>query len=358
MSQNSDGFVDLRLNHQNGVNQESFWPSFTDIMTVIVMIFMLAMVILLVRNMELVRQLRATMAAEREAMELARSTGEEKEDLALKLIAAENALSMLRVQQMRLNEQTRKQQQQLGSRSEQVARLQAQNEALSLTRDQLMAEKQTLSQRLSRSESQLKSLQSDRQNLQMELTNTRRQLASARQQSSRLEQDISDLQQLHESMQQQLLELNQRYRSQSEALQTAQREERQSSRQLNELRGDFDTLQVEYNKLIRPARSPEGRYLVEVRYSKKDGEPVIEYATGEQPTFVRISREELYRRLQRLKQQKSNGLYVKVIFPGDSGLTYDEAWSFTSDLHSRYDYYSQEEQTDTPPDSTAPETDQ
>jgi len=358
MSQNSDGFIDLRLNHRDGANQESFWPSFTDIMTVIVMIFMLAMVILLVRNMELVRQLRATMAAEREAMELARSTGEEKEDLALQLIAAENELSMLRVQQMRLNEQTRKQQQELGSRSEQVARLQAKNEALTLTRDQLTAEKLTLSQRLSRSESQLKSLQSDRQNLQMELTNTQQQLTSARQQSSRLEQDISDLQQLHESTQQQLADLNQRYRSQSEALQATQREERQSSRQLSELRGDFDSLQVEYNKLIRPARSPEGRYLVEVRYSKVDGEPVIEFATGEQPTFARISRKALNRRLQRLKQQKRNGLYVKVIFPEDSGLTYNEAWAFTSDMHSNYDYYSQEEQADIPADSTTPDTNQ
>ncbi len=45
-----EGFVDLRLNRQEGQNQDSFWPSFTDIMTVIVMIFLIAMVILLLRT--------------------------------------------------------------------------------------------------------------------------------------------------------------------------------------------------------------------------------------------------------------------------------------------------------------------
>ena len=38
----TDGFTDLRMNHQHGQGDDSFWPSFTDIMTVIVIIFLLA----------------------------------------------------------------------------------------------------------------------------------------------------------------------------------------------------------------------------------------------------------------------------------------------------------------------------
>ena len=53
----SGDFIDLRLNREGEDHNESFWPSFTDIMTVIVMIFLLAMVVLLVRNMELVNEL-------------------------------------------------------------------------------------------------------------------------------------------------------------------------------------------------------------------------------------------------------------------------------------------------------------
>ena len=54
----TEGFVDLRVSPsgQIGTNEDSFWPSFTDVMTVIVMIFLLALVVILMRNMELVRQ--------------------------------------------------------------------------------------------------------------------------------------------------------------------------------------------------------------------------------------------------------------------------------------------------------------
>ena len=38
------GFTDLRVSHAHGIgNEDSVWPSFTDIMTVIVMIFLMAL---------------------------------------------------------------------------------------------------------------------------------------------------------------------------------------------------------------------------------------------------------------------------------------------------------------------------
>ena len=88
------GFVDLRVSQsgQIATNEDSIWPSFTDVMTVIVMIFLLALVIILIRNMELVRQLRTTMAyeqqvlTERTALELkTNSLGEEVAALQLTL---------------------------------------------------------------------------------------------------------------------------------------------------------------------------------------------------------------------------------------------------------------------------------
>ena len=94
---NDGGFTDLRVNPQEGQVNESFWPSFTDIMTTVVMIFLIAMVVLLVRNMELVKQLRATMEAERIAAELARATGEEKDSLATALHRTEEQLQQARL---------------------------------------------------------------------------------------------------------------------------------------------------------------------------------------------------------------------------------------------------------------------
>jgi len=341
----NDGFIDLRLNQQDGQNQESFWPSFTDIMTVIVMIFMIAMVILLLRNIELVRQLRATMEAERSAMELARSTGEEKEGLALKLIAAESELSMLRMRQMRMDEESREQKSRIGFHSDQIARLQLENELITITRDQLAAEKRALTQRLSRSENRAASLQQKQDELKQDLVSTSQELGS-------LGQELDSLHELQAETQQQLVALHRKFGRQALDLQEAKRSGRLSDQKLSSLQGEFDDLEVKYNELFRPARSPEGRYLVEVRYSKSGEKPLIEFATGEQPGFHPISGSELDRRLTQLKQSKQNGLYIKVIFPEESGLSYSEAWSFTSDLHAQYDYYSQEQ---TPADPVLPQ---
>ena len=101
---NPGGFTDLRLNGASNEVQEGFWPSFTDIMTVIVMIFLISMVVLLVRNLELVNQLRATMEAERIAAELARATGAEKDTLSSELHRAEERVQQMRLEIMRLQE--------------------------------------------------------------------------------------------------------------------------------------------------------------------------------------------------------------------------------------------------------------
>jgi hypothetical protein len=47
-------------------------------------------------------------------------------------------------------------------------------------------------------------------------------------------------------------------------------------------------------------------------------------------------------RLGKLKNKLKDKLYVKIIIPEESGLSYNEAWSFTKDILSRYDYYYQE----------------
>ena len=339
---NLDGsFTDLRLNRQEGQNQESFWPSFTDIMTVIVMIFMIAMVVLLLRNMELVRQLRATMEAERQAVELARSTGEEKESLALRLIDAENRLSMLNIRLMQLDEERTRQSTTIGTQGEQITRLLNENEALTLRRDQLSAENYALGERLTRSERRLSSLQQEREGLRESLELARQQQQDLEQLLADTQADLGSLRDLQLALQQQLETLRQRYNLQAQELAQSRDEQRAAGQRLNLMTRDYDQLKVKYDELVRPARSPEGRYLVEVRYSKLGDRFQIEFASADQADFQVLTREQLDQRLEALLRAHSNGLYVKVIIPEESGLTYNEAWSFTSDLHARFDYYSQ-----------------
>ncbi len=308
------GFIDLRLNQGDGKGEDSFWPSFTDIMTVIVMIFMLAMVILLLRNMELLSQLRSTMEAKQQAAELARTTGEENATLEEKLIAREYELSMLRMQQMRMEENAEQQEAAIASQRHQI-------NTLSREKDQL----NTQITRLSRESEQL--------------TN---QLSLANRNVERLTGDLDQTRQQQALTQADLEALRRSYSEQEAALLAALASNESATRELADLKTDFSDLKIKYDKLVRPARTPKGKTVVEVRYSKVGGKYRIDYRAPGDQGFQSISRKNLDRKLTALKN-RDNNLYIKVILPKDSGLSYSEAWSFTNHLHKNYDYYFQEE---------------
>lgn len=336
-----NSFVDLRLNRQDGQNQESFWPSFTDIMTVIVMIFVIAMVVLLLRNIELVKQLRATMEAERAAVELAKTTGEEKESLALKLFAAENDISMLRMRLMQLEEQRTEQAGTIDIQQRDIVRLQAEREALQLLRDQLNAENFTLTQRLEKRDALIDQQQQNLEELQQTLLSAQQELSRFQEEIASAHSALNTLESNYAAVKEQLAQLQQRYSNQAGELVAARVAEQERGQQLRNLQSDFEQLKVKYEKLIRPARSPAGRYLVEVRYTKPAQRILVEYQTEESPGYQPVSQEQLEAELDRLKKQHTQGLYIKVIFPEQSGLSFSEAWSLTSQLHSKYDYYFQ-----------------
>lgn len=307
-------FVDLRLNRHDSLGEDSFWPSFTDIMTVIVMIFMLAMVILLLRNMELLSQLRATMEAEQQAAELARTTGEENATLEEKLIAREYELSMLRMQLMRMEENAEQQEAAITSQRHQIANL-------TRERDQLNSQ----ITRLTREGEALNS-----------------QLALANLNVERLTKDLDQAIQRQTLTQADLEALRQSYSEQETALVAALANSETTTRELVDLKSDFSDLKIKYDKLLRPARTPKGKTVVEVRYIKVKGNYRIDYKGPDDDGFKQVSRKLLDQKLTRLKR-RDNNLYIKVILPQNSGLSYSEAWSFTNHLHKNYDYYYQEE---------------
>lgn len=70
-------FSDLRLNLSNS-QSDNFWPSFADIMTVIVMIFLMVMVVLLIKNWDLIEKLKKSIAAEKASIQLIETTQEQK----------------------------------------------------------------------------------------------------------------------------------------------------------------------------------------------------------------------------------------------------------------------------------------
>jgi len=332
---NRDGFTDLRLNG-GGDAQEGFWPSFTDIMTVVVMIFLIAMVVLLVRNMELVSQLRATMEAERIAAELARATGEEKESLSSALHRAEERVQRMQLEIMRLQDNKLRNENLIAEQLRAIGSLTNERDDLAQHAAQLDLLRQRLEEDVQRRQAQLEDALAEADDRQLRLRAAQRSVST-------LENDLEQLRDRYADSRDRADRLQRVVNDQRQDLEQLREQQQAFERRYLVLAGDYDELKVKYDKLVRPARSSAGRHLIEVRYWKSDGNYRIAWREGSDGNFQDITRSRLDKVLTRLSEQHEDGLYVKVIFPENSGLSYNEAWEFTSHLHSNYDYYFKEE---------------
>jgi hypothetical protein len=111
---------------------------------------------------------------------------------------------------------------------------------------------------------------------------------------------------------------------------------------LQSLKDEYDSLDTEYQKLVRPARSSEGKHVVSVWYSKKTGRDVYRIRDGSTGGFQTTTRAGMKNTLGALKDKHGKELYVKVIIPENSGLSYSDAWRFTTEMQRAFDYYYQD----------------
>ena len=123
----NEEFVDLRQGH---LSSESFWPSFTDIMMVVVIIFLLTSMLLMVKNWELLDQLRNSMAAEEQAVKIINDTSQENATLEEQLAHAQNEVSMLRMQLLQASEQQNQLNIELENKDKQIVIVLSDNEQL------------------------------------------------------------------------------------------------------------------------------------------------------------------------------------------------------------------------------------
>lgn len=189
-------------------------------------------------------------------------------------------------------------------------------------------------------------LQADRQKQIETLRTVMQQLSSdlkAREQ--RVETLLSENERLLKSGvqgDQQIAELRQAYQQRLTELADLQTVLAARSGEVEQLQSELVELKEESQIMLRPARSPINRYVVEVFYSKSPtGDNVFQYRLPGEASATRVSRAELDSVLNKLKNERSEGLYTKVVFPNEDHLTFAEAWSFTRQIQSNYDYYSQ-----------------
>ncbi len=307
-----EGFVDLRAN-RDGESADGFWPSFTDIMTVVVMIFMLASTMVILRNSELLAELRAMAQAEKQAKDLAQSVGEENADLESRLAAAQSLADRLRMQLAHATAANRRQAEALSEHERQLSALRIRAAELEKLADERERIVESLSADLAAAERS-----------QAELAAVRDSLAD------KLELTLAALEQTRHD-----------YAAQGQLLEQVRHQSEASGARISELQTRYDALKVEYDKLFKPARSTKGRHVVEVRYERGESGPSVAFREGDAKPFERVPLSSLHQSLAGLKAKHRDKLYVKIIIPPDSGLSYNEAWNFTKDVLNKYDYYYQ-----------------
>jgi len=294
----NEEFVDLRRSH---LSSESFWPSFTDIMMVVVIIFLLTSMLLMVRNWELLDQLRNSMAAELQAEKLVHDTSQENATLEEQLAQAQNEISMLRMQLMQASEENYQLNVELEDKDKQVIIMLAENEQL----------KNTTAQN------------------QQQITSLQGRLAALEDNLSQLNIDIQQKEKTLQEKEQKIIIIT--------------RERDSESRKLAALEDDFGSLKVKYDKLVRPARTPRGKHVVSVNYERINGKARIRIKDSGEDSYTVVSEKQLHQRLGKLKKRYPKKLYIKIVIPKESGLTYNEAWQFMKQLLHKYDYYYQGE---------------
>ena len=335
------GFTDLRLNHGRQ-GEDSFWPSFTDIMTVIVMIFLLAMVTLLLKNMDLLQQLRSSLAAERSAAEQIQSTSDTNLQLKQRLVQLEKDASIIRMRLMDLSEEHRQTLAQLeqskstnSSLQADIERIKADNARLNSNINQLQGEKRALQS----AKSELEQAEEASRQQQLALQS---QLAERDIKLSEQDAKLVALQQQYQLTEEELATLQALFKEREDELESLKSSQSAQLGQFRQLEQEYASLEKKYNRLIRPARSPVGKHVVQVRYQKQGGRLHIQMKTPADEGFADVSDKRLHQRLSAIHSKHKKDLYIKIIFPDDSGLSYTEAWNLTEALLRRYDYYYRE----------------
>ncbi len=316
MQHNFSSYIDLRQDVRESQSDESFWPGFTDIMTVILMIFMFTMITVVLKNADLALKLKGT-AASLEAFRHDLSESKKREEeLKIKLIEFDEKLTSSRMEIILLQDENK-----LAKSS-----LEGKLAIISALQEDVKKEREKLSQR------------------EAELESKNAEIAEINHQHD------EELQRISEETKRKIEEFNEKFAKLTSLLQAKDKEiiiarDRQNELELDlaKQRNKFTLLEQKYNRLFRPARSREGKVVVVVRLMKKDGVLKITIKDVDGKGFVPYSKEEMEKKLTALKKRFGRKLYVKVSIPKESQLSYNEAWSLTNALLTRYDYYYQQE---------------
>lgn len=368
------GFIDLRVGHgAGGIGDDSVWPSFTDIMTVIVMIFLMALMVIMVRNFELDRELLFTTTAKDATTQANQDlvsrliqieaalidSKSEKDVLAADLSVALKRLSALLLEQQALTKNIEKVIGERGQLEQANTLLEQQKEAAQLEISTLTKNEQTLSQQIEnlivqlstlklKSSEQIASLTKDQQSLgatleaiSAQLAEVKLSLEQSRSKNVTLTREATALRTSGRSADEEIAALMALIKQRGKENEALLEQAKTSSQQFRSLREEYEALDAKYRDLIRPARNTAGKQVATVWIEKSAAGLQYKMTQPGQSEPRAIEQQQMHRALQALKEKFGNQLYVRVVIPKNSGLSYDEAANATQEMLQKYDYYAQ-----------------
>ncbi|MEE9447126.1 MAG: hypothetical protein V3V09_04150 [Arenicellales bacterium] len=396
-----NNFVDLRITNAGigSAGEDSVWPAFTDIMTVILMIFLISLVAFLIRNTQLVDELQTTLIEKDQISELALLNAEKNTSLqgqlALvreRILSLENTLQGVGKEKDKLTlvlEQREKIARDLeteiallsklrdqlnNDNSDLLSQLDLSQKSLLQTETDFSESKNTLNEKISlllatkaglilakeKNTAALSEAETDKLKLNQQIISLTEQLrfinekldANAVENKS-LNTQLEDknvimvgLSSSKEELEQKLLQmagdlskLQNLYASRGDEVTALQAQANASTTQFKSLQEEFDSLDEQYRKLIRPARSSAGKHVVDVYYAKVNGQDQYRIKQPHQETPQVLGLSALHKTLSTLKSTRKQTLYTKVRIDDKSGIGFNEAWQFTQSILSKYDYY-------------------
>lgn len=301
-----NGFTDLRPHafHESQNTEESFWPSFTDLMMVVVMIFLVTTSALYIRNWQLVKEMSAMIESERMAREVAQKT--------LRAQGSKDALvDKANSDLMAVSQEKAKLRLSLAEATESLRVVQMMRNALQL--------------KSSRQVANLLAANTTKEQLALQLDAETKQAHAAS-----IELTASK---------EQLLALQQAQIHSGQSLDSLKIDYDATTDRLVQLRTDYSVLKNKYDKLLRPARSTQGKFVVTLRHGKTNGALYYDFRLPGDDTYSRVSASDMHQRLTETLNDKGDDLYLKLVYPKTSGLSYEEAFGFRNSVLSKYDYY-------------------
>jgi chromosome segregation ATPase len=425
-----NNFVDLRMANAGiaGDTEGSVWPAFTDIMTVVLMIFLMSLVAFLIRNTQLLDELQTTLIEKDQITETAFLSAEQNSALQAQLALVRERILSLESSLNTVTGAKDELQLTLEQREQSVRDLETEIALLTRLRDQLsnsnsdlfkqldvnrialsLSEKtlETTEQALDTSEKDLSQTELTLVETELEFSESKntlnekislllaakaglvvaqeksnqalteseaaklkfnRRVISLSEQlrliSDRLDSQTTKNEQLdtqledqktilaglsssREELEQKVLEmvenlnkLQRLYDLRGSVVMDLRAELSGGEMKYKTLQEEYDSLGEQYHKLIRPARSTAGKYVVDVYFTKQEGKALYRIQKPDQDEPLTVSLSELEAQLAALKETHQQSLYTRVRIDDKSGVGFNEAWRFTQDMLSRFDYYS------------------